>query len=416
MSDRQPSHYARGGQKQEYTDISGYSSGQEDRSINSYSGARPEPPPLSPREERSQRRRRNKEHRRRNRQKGKRNRRIFKLVWFVMVIFLGLATAQLLLMGMDDMLAIGRQSLSVTVEIPRDADTEEVAEILEDSGVIEEPAFFRLYSFLTKSDGYYQNGTFELRTDMDYEALINQLQSNTARVDTVRITFPEGLNVQEVAQLLEENGVCTAEDALAAADSDELDGFDLISAISNGDERYYKLEGYLFPDTYEFYRDEDPVDALSRLVRNTDRKLTQDMRDQIAAMDMTVDEILTIASIIEAEAADEEDMYIISSILHNRLENGAETGTAQLGCDSTVYYPYRTAELAPEGFTSTYNTYQITGLPPGPICNPSLAAIEAAITPADTNYYYFCHDADGNAYYAETSSGHQQNLERAGLA
>ena len=115
MSDRQPSHYARGGQKQEYTDISGYSSGQEDRSINSYSGARPEPPPLSPREERSQRRRRNKEHRRRNRQKGKRNRRIFKLVWFVMVIFLGLATAQLLLMGMDDMLAIGRQSLSVTV-------------------------------------------------------------------------------------------------------------------------------------------------------------------------------------------------------------------------------------------------------------------------------------------------------------
>ncbi len=416
MSDKQPPRYTRGENEPEYTDISSYSSTQEDRSISSYSGNRPEPSAISPREARKERRRKNKEHRRRNRQKGKKNRRIFKLVWFVMVIFLGLATAQYLLVGMNDMLAIGKQSVIVTVEIPKDAQTDEIAQILEDNGVIEEPVFFKLYSFFTKSNGYYQHGTFELKTDMDYEAIINQLQSNAARVDTVRITFPEGLNVLEVARLLEENGVCTQAQALEAAGSDELDGFDLVSAITNESERYYKLEGYLFPDTYDFYKDEDPVDALSKLVRNTDRKITDDMREQISALDMTVDEVLTLASIIEAEAADEQDMYIISSILHNRLENGVETGTAQLGCDSTIYYPYRTADQAPEGYTSTYNTYDITGLPPGPICNPSLKAIEAAITPADTDYYYFCHDADGNAYYAETSSGHQRNLERAGLA
>lgn len=424
MNDRRPPRYAQNRSPQgqperrnrDYADISSYGQEAGDRSINSYSGERPEPPPLSSREERSQRRRKNKDHRKRNRQKGKRNRRIFKLVWFVMVIFLGLATAQFLLTGMNDMLAVDKQKLTVTVEIPKNSDTEEVAQVLYDNGMIEEPGFFQLYSKLTKADGHYQHGTFELTTDMDYEAIINQLQSNAARVDTVKITFREGMNVREVAQLLEENGVCSAEDVLEVANSDELDGFDLLRVIPNPQERYYKLEGYLFPDTYEFYKDEDPVDALSKLVRNTDRKLNQDMLDQIAALEMTPDEILTLASIIEAEAADEEDMYIISSILHNRLENGAETGTAQLGCDSTVYYPYRTKDQAPEGFLSTYDTYNITGLPPGPICNPSLKAIEAAISPQSTNYYYFCHDKDGNAYYAETASGHQRNLEKAGLA
>lgn len=359
-------------------------------------------------------------HQRRNKEKRKKNRRIFKLVWVVMVIFTGLALAQYLLAGIDDMLAVNKSKITVTVEIPKDATTDEVAQILYDNGVIEKTDFFKLYSKFTKADGFYRNGTYELSTDMDYEAIINHLQSNVYRVDTVKVTFPEGLNVMEVAQLMEENGVCSEEEVLEAANSDEFDGFDLIDAVDNETERYYKVEGYLFPDTYEFYKSEDPVDALSKLIRNCDRKLDEDLLAQIEETGMTVDEIMTIASIIQEESADEEDMYIVSSILHNRLRDGAENGTAQLGCDSTVYYPYRTQSEVPESeretFKSRYNTYEIIGLPPGSICNPSLKAIEAAISPSDTDYYYFCHDKDGNAYYAKTAQQHQQNLKKAGLA
>ena len=144
------------------------------------------------------------------------------------------------------------------------------------------------------------------------------------------------------------------------------------------------------------------------------------MREQIESRGMTIDEIMTLASIIQLEAANEQDMYVISSILQNRLRDGAQRDIYTLDCDSTYYYPYHDADDVPadikDTFASTYNTYNIQGLPPGPVCNPGLDAIMAAINPDDTNYYYFCHDADGTPYYAETAAGHQANLERAGLA
>ena len=134
---------------------------------------------------------------------------------------------------------------------------------------------------------------------------------------------------------------------------------------------------------------------------------------------MTLDEVLTLASIIQMEAANTDDMYMVSSVLHNRLENGSQYDIYTLDCDSTTYYPYRTKDDVPEAerdtFTSTYNTYTVRGLPAGPICNPGMDAIDAALNPQDTNYYYFCHDADGNAYYAVTAAEHQQNLVEAGL-
>ena len=130
-----------------------------------------------------------------------------------------------------------------------------------------------------------------------------------------------------------------------------------------------------------------------------------------------MDEIVTIASIVQAEAANKDDMFVISSIIHNRLKNGVEMGVAQLNCDCTVYYPYREQKDVPasikDTFKSRYNTFNFNGLPPGPICNPSLDAILAAIAPKDTNYYYFCHsitDDGSTPYYATTLSEHEYNL------
>lgn len=358
--------------------------------------------------------------RERSYEKGHGNRRFFRMIWLAMVIILGIGMGQYLVSGISDMLAYRKSESTVTVEIPKDADAGKVAKVLRDGGIISQPGFFTLYSTLTRANNSYLHGTYELKTDMDYEAIINYLQSNNNRTDIVKVLFQEGLNVQEIAALMEKNGVCSAADILKAASSQDFEKYDLIKSITNDSERYYLLEGYLFPDTYEFYKDEDPAEALGKMINNTGKKLTEDVRKQAQAQNMTLDQVLTLASIIQAESADEEDMYKVSSVLHNRLKNGAATGTQQLGCDSTIYYPYRTKAQVPQAqqatYTSRYNTYSIIGLPPGPIDNPGSAAINAALNPANTQYYYFCHAADGTAYYAKTAAQHQQNLKKAGLS
>lgn len=357
-------------------------------------------------------------HKRRNREKRGKNKLFFRLVWLVMVLFVGFALAQYAVTGINDMLAIGREKVGVTVEIPKNANTEQIADALHTAGVIQRPDFFKLYSKLTKADGHYNNGTYKIDTSMDYEAIINNLQSNANRVDIVKITFPEGTNAPEVAQLLQDNGVCSKDEALAYINSNQLDEkYDFLKGLAG--ERYYHMEGYLFPDTYDFFKDEAPENAISKLVSNCNKKLTKEVRDQIAASGMTTDEIMTLASMIQAEAADEEDMYVISSVFHNRLNSDGTDGLLRLQSDPTMYYPYRTKAAVPEDirdtYSSKYNTYEIQGLPAGPICNPGSKAIDAALNPKDTKYYYFCHDAERNAYYARTLDEHQANLRKAGL-
>lgn len=368
--------------------------------------------------ERKALRRATQEHKRRNRQKRGKNKLFFRLVWLVMVLFIGFALAQYAVTGINDMLAIGREKINVTVEIPKGASTEQIAQALEDAGVIQRADFFQIYSKMTKADGHYNNGTYKLDTSMDYEAIINNLQSNANRVDIVKITFPEGTNAVEVAKLLADNGVCSQEEALQYINSNGLDEKYAFLKELTGD-RYYRMEGYLFPDTYEFFKDEAPENAISKLVSNCNRKLTQEVREAIAASGMTTDQVMTLASMIQAEAANEEDMYVISSVFHNRLNSDGSDGLLRLQSDPTMYYPYRTRNAVPENlresYSSKYNTYEIEGLPAGPICNPGAKAIDAALHPKDTNYYYFCHDADRNAYYAKTLKQHQENLKKAGL-
>ena len=184
-----------------------FSEGQESRGrepsvLNSYSD--PQKKRRAPdvrTAERNAAKRATQAHKQRNKQKRGRNKLFFRLVWLMMVLFIGIALAQYAVAGINDMLAIGRDKVNVTVEIPKGATTDQIAEVLQEQGVIQRADFFKLYSKLTKSDGHYNNGTYKLNTSMDYEAIINNLQSNANRVDIVKITFPEGVNALEVAQL-----------------------------------------------------------------------------------------------------------------------------------------------------------------------------------------------------------------------
>lgn len=361
-----------------------------------------------------------KAHELRNREKGKKNRRFFRFMWFVMVALVSFALARYLIVGTDDMLAKNRKSANVTVEIPSHATSEQVGKILYDAGVIRDVDFFRLYAKLTNAESAFVGGSYQIDAGMDYEALIYNLESSKNRVDTVKLTFKEGENALEIADQLQKNGVCSSKDAIAVFNGAKFDqSFEMLQEIKNSSQRYYKLEGYLFPDTYEFYKNEDPEQAVRKLVSNCNKKLTNQIREKATQEKMTLDQLLTLASMIQAEAADKDDMAKVSSVFHNRLNSGGKDDLLRLRSDPTTYYPYRQKSLVPaelrDTYKSRYDTYTIEGLPPGPICNPGMDAIDAALNPADTDYYYFCHDAKGKAYYAKTNTQHQANLKKAGL-
>ncbi len=220
----------------------------------------------------------------------------------------------------------------------------------------------------------------------------------------VKVTFPEGSTVLDIAQKLEENNVCTA-DEFEAVCTKVPEGYDRLFADVTTDNKVFVLEGYLFPSTYEFYKEEGAEKAVKRFLDATNKQITDEDLAKVNSMGYTLDQALTLASIIQSEASD------------NRLKPGS--GFGYLGSDVTRHYIEREMKAYIEeqgmdydalfGAYCTNDGYSLktTGLPAGPICNMGKAAIEAALNPAESKYYYFFTDNDWNYYYNETLSGHQ---------
>lgn len=236
----------------------------------------------------------------------------------------------------------------------------------------------------------------------------------TAR-PTVRVTVPEGYTVYQIAKLLEDNQVCSRNDFLAAVNSPpEGNGF--AAAIANGGERPFLMEGYAFPDTYDFYVGESAESALNRLLRNMNSKLTDDDYNRAGELGYSMDQIITIASLVQAESGFKEQDAKVASVLYNRLKSNNFPHL-----ESNVTFEYLDNSVEPfitggrKKFNSFYNTYVCRGLPAGPICNPGRNAIAAALYPADTDYYYFVTDKNGNYYYSHTYAQHLANCKKAGV-
>ena len=238
---------------------------------------------------------------------------------------------------------------------------------------------------------------------------------------TVTVTFPEGITVLEIAEKLEENGVCTAKDFEALC-TKIPEGYDRLFEGVTPDNRVFVLEGYLFPDTYDFLKEEGAEKALSRFLNNTNKKITDDDIAKAKAKGYTVDRVLTLASVIQSEASDPKNMPMVSSVFTNRLKEGS--GFGYIGSDVTRHYIERKMKAYIEENGLDYNAlfgayctndayqYKISGLPTGPICNVGTTAIRAALEPAESNYYYFFTDNDWNYYYNETLSGHQSQWQK----
>ncbi len=235
-----------------------------------------------------------------------------------------------------------------------------------------------------------------------------------ASKQTVKVTVNEGDSLTQIFKKLDENGVADFDALMETAQTYDYSYYPLVAAIPSDANRCFKLEGYLFPDTYEFYTNQKPQDAIGKFLRNGKAKITDDMISQAKSLGYSMDEIIRVASIIEKEGAKSSEIAKIAAVIYNRLDAGMK-----LQMDSSIYYierhvkPYITGDI--NRYNSYYNTYKCSALPAGPISNPGLRTIKAALYPADVPYLYFCHDENANYYYAETFEEHQKNLELAGI-
>lgn len=364
-----------------------------------------------------------KNHRKRNRLKARKNKRVFRIVWICMVLLAAFTLSSYLIGGANDFFAVGRNEGTTEVELPEKVDAAELARLLYARGAIAKPEFFELYSKVTVDDwDYFQKGKYEIGTNLDYEDILNRLQGGNESRELVTVTFPEGSNALEIGNLLEESEVCTQAEFLKALGDLDLSGYDMIAALGDVSRRYFPPEGYLFPDTYDFWKGEELESVVGKLLYNFQNRMSDTMEKQVEQSGFTLDQIVVLASMIQAEAADSSDMFRVSAVLHNRLDYGWEYDIYALQCDSTIFYPYRTEDDIPETGAlpyGRYNTYEIDGLPAGAICNPGLEAINAALNPSTEegadSWLYFCHDADGNAYYASNEEDHLHNRRLAGL-
>lgn len=384
-------------------------------------------------------RRQKKEEKRIRRVKSGQNKKIYRICWIAIVIILSVVMSQFLIIGSNDFLAITREDTTpATVIIEADDTVADIAKKLEAKGVINSTGFFTVFANITGKADDVEPGVYQIAKNKDYLAILNHLQFTGNRQTTITLQITEGTNVLDLAQLLYESGVTyDVDEFLRLCNSDEFDeDFAFLADIEVSSDRIYKLEGYLFPDTYEFYVDEAPDLTIRRFLNNFETKV-YDTKYEVKGYSEPVsiaqlindkrtyslDDVVTIASIIQGESASSEEMFKVSSVIHNRLDYGPQYDIHTLGMDSTAYYPYKNASAVPEdeleNFVSTYGTYEKAGLPPGAINSPGADALIAAIAPSNTDYLYFCHgvasDGTVTSYFASDYSTHMSNLSKAGL-
>lgn len=343
---------------------------------------------------------------------------IFGLLFSVIIISISILAAAVILKWAKEFLGIGKSDIEIVVDIPMNSSTMDIAQQLYDEGIINDIDLFRLFSKLKGADGTFIAGTHKVSPKMDYATLVETLQEEAENQrETADVVFPEGITLIEAAARLEDKGVCNSEDFIAVFNTSSF-GFDFEENIKVSAMKFYKMEGYLFPDTYQFYLEEDPRIVAKKIYKNFETRITPDLYGRMEDLDMELEEVLTLASIVQAEAANTKDMKKVASVFYNRLKNPNEYPLLQ--SDPTTNYveeviiPY--SEVQTEKINIAYDTYKGAGLTPGPICNPGLDAINAVLYPAETDYYYFCSNLEtGEFFYAETLEEHEQNLVTAGL-
>ena len=290
----------------------------------------------------------------------------------------------------------------VTVRSGMSADS--VAEMLEKRGIIQSRFKFWLAAKMNGADGSFKAGTYALHTNMEARDVLQVLTEG--KTVQVRFTIPEGFTVEDIAKRLDEKGIVKKEAFLKAAKH-----YAPYDYIKKNDEARYYAEGFLFPDTYEVDGDITVEDILSMMSRDFDQRLTRKMRERAKEENLSIYELVILASLVEKEARYEEDRAVIAQVFLKRLAIGMP-----LQSDATLQYlldaPKEDVTFKDTEMDSPYNTYQHRGLPPSPVANPGTASIEAVLWPAKTDYLYFVADRNGRNYYSHTYEEHDAIVQK----
>lgn len=349
------------------------------------------------------------------------------LIYFAFVVSISIILACVGWMAASDVLALNKEPVTATVTLDKaefkdvtisytdaEGNAKErsghqvsvgyVAKQLKDAGIIKYKGLFELYCSVSHAKTKIDPGTYELSTNYDYRALVKKMQVGSGAMVTTKVTIPEGYTMEQIFHKLEDENVCSYDDLMDAAANYSYN-YSFIDQSMLGDAK--RLEGFLFPDTYEFYQGMQASSAINKFLENFHDRLTAEMLEKADERGMTMQEVVTVASMIEKEAANDDERAMIAAVIYNRIEAGMP-----LQIDSTIMYvlPEHKDVLTVEDtkIDSPYNTYQNKGLPPTPIANPGLASIKATLSPASTQALYYALDAESGTHKFFTNYGEFQ--------
>lgn len=362
-------------------------------------------------------------------------------IWIAIAVFIGMSLGRLLWVCAADVLALGKESMEVHFVVEEGDDIPTIAQKLQDAGLIEYPFLFEFYADISDAENEIAPGTYTLNTKYDYNALVNFMTPHAPTRESVEVMIPEGYTCAQIFSLLEEKGVCSAEELEKYAAKGELGDYWFLKGLVRGTK--YCLEGYLFPDTYQFYINDEPGRVIGKFLSNFDYRFTDVMKEKLDPLNeklaatlksrgygqqyinehkITYRDIVIVASMIEKETANAGESYTISSVIYNRLTNPGKYPF--LNIDATLIYALdgnidpetgKTKPLSRDDLQMDhpYNTYVYKGLIPGPISNPGRNSLDAALDPIDTDYYYYVYDpANGSHLFARNEWEHENNKSK----
>ncbi len=368
----------------------------------------------------------------------KSNGTIKNIIWIVSIVVVSISLAFGIIYAGADFLGIGfGRGKNTSMNIEMGTPTAQIAEQLEETGAVKIPILFRLYSKLMGYENQFKYGLYQFNTESGYEAIAQMLINEGAKAESIKVTIPEGTGINDftknvngekvtvpgITTILEEAGVCSRSDFLSALEEVKFNT-KLLKNVNVG-KTYHELEGYLFPETYEFFAYDSAESAklvVEKMIYEAEKRITDGMYKRAEELGYSMNEILTMASIIQLEAGidaktDEakenlkDNMKGVASVFYNRLEF-AETG-GTLGSSPTLFYGDSFRQDDGRYNTQADNDFPaIKGLPPGPICSPGIDAINAALYPKTSEYYYFVTDSSGNFYFHKTIEEQNATIEK----
>ena len=352
------------------------------------------------------------------------------IAWILSIIIVAVGLGIGIIYAGADFTGIGfGRGADTTMDIKMGTPAAEISEQLKDSGAVKIPMLFRVYAKLKGYDSQFKYGFYTFSTEAGYEDLCQMLISEGAKAETVEVTIPEGTGINDftknvngekvtvpgITTLLEKAGVCSRADFLEALENVKRD----TKLLQNADDirTYHTLEGYLFPETYSFYSFDDKQEcarlAVEKMLSESEKRITEDMYKRADEMGYSMNEILTMASIIQMEAGVEAktdsakehlkiNMQGVAGVFYNRLKS---SDFPSLGSSPTLFYGDSFKQDDGRYNTQADNKFSaIEGLPPGPLCSPGIDAINAALNPKESDYYYFVTDSSGNFYFHKTAA------------